>query len=642
MKKTIVGGVLSGLLLPGAMAAATNPLVAPPAHPAATGPARSPSGDGGPAGQPAVPQRGPWAHPLPHPLPALPPGGIPAPFPASPRDTLTIARPLPARAGAPTAQAALERGGLAAVLAAPPHSGLTRTLPAAPRDALTAAPSLPARVSLPMAMSTVLRRGAPPVPYDAGGKATVMSASLAEGTKGAWPPVSQLSPPTTAQPISPRGGVVTIVSSSGNAASITYPDGMATTMVATAGEGATNVAFSLPTAGTTSVDPAVGKQIYEGRGAQAGAVAAVAIDSRSQQLNRMLLMNPRLLERDPLGAPVLRGEITLLLPEQARIPEALKDRGFTPLRETDVLGLHLVVLRTPRGLPLPAALELARELAPDAEADFNHLMTGSGRAAATQKANGQAAEARVDTEAREPVRVGLIDEAVGPAPDLVGVGVEARSCSAAPATGHGTAVAAVLARTLREAGRKPVLYTADLKCGHGSVDAIAMALQAMAAERVPVVNLSAVGPHNRVLATVVAKFLMRGHLLVAAVGNDGPAAPPLYPAAYPGVVAVTGVDGGGQVLMEAGTGDHVMFAAPGIAEVTAADGTSRTWRGTSFAAPVVAAALAARLAAPDLREAAAAVQGLASRAVDAGDAGRDRVYGLGVIGQRAANVAELR
>ncbi|WP_373289620.1 hypothetical protein [Sphingopyxis bauzanensis] len=31
-------------------------------------------------------------------------------------------------------------------------------------------------------------------------------------------------------------------------------------------------------------------------------------------------------------------------------------------------------------------------------------------------------------------------------------------------------------------------------------------------------------------------------LIVAAVGNDGPAAPPAYPACYRGVLAVTGVD----------------------------------------------------------------------------------------------------
>lgn len=404
-------------------------------------------------------------------------------------------------------------------------------------------------------------------------------------------------------------------------------------------------------AGTTAVSPTMGDGVVAVTMTRASIGSTVGVlqgaarldyESRSQQMNRLLLANPRLLERDPLGAPVLRGEITVLLPEHARLPEAFLSRGFTTVREADVFGQHLVVLRTPAGLSLAAALALAQRLAPQAESDFNHLMVGSGQAGAAQKVQAPASENRVEPEPRERVRVGLIDEPVGPAPDLAGVRIEARNCSAAPATGHGTAVAAVLARAVREGGAQPVLYTADLRCGHGAVDAIATALQTMAAERVPVVNLSAVGPHNRVLAAVVAKFLARGHLLVAAVGNDGPAAAPLYPAAYPGVVAVSAVDRQGRPLLEAGAGDHVMFTAPGITDVDAVDGTSRTWRGTSFAAPVVAAALALRLAAPDLREAASVVSGLAARAIDQGDAGRDRVYGFGVVGQKSANVAGLR
>jgi hypothetical protein len=41
-------------------------------------------------------------------------------------------------------------------------------------------------------------------------------------------------------------------------------------------------------------------------------------------------------------------------------------------------------------------------------------------------------------------------------------------------------------------------------------------------------------------------------IVAAAVGNDGAAAPPAFPASYNGVLAVTGVDGHGRVLFEAG------------------------------------------------------------------------------------------
>src|SRR3546814_17507179 len=76
----------------------------------------------------------------------------------------------------------------------------------------------------------------------------------------------------------------------------------------------------------------------------------------------------------------------------------------------------------------------------------------------------------------------------------------------------------------------------------------------MAARQVAVVNISLVGPPNLLVRTAVTTLGRRGQLIVAAVGNDGPAAAPLYPAAYPGVIAVTGVDARHRVLMEAGRG----------------------------------------------------------------------------------------
>ncbi|UUZ52743.1 S8 family serine peptidase [Massilia sp. H-1] len=142
------------------------------------------------------------------------------------------------------------------------------------------------------------------------------------------------------------------------------------------------------------------------------------------------------------------------------------------------------------------------------------------------------------------------------------------------------------------------------------------ALAWMARERVAVVNLSIVGPPNQTLERVVGAMVKRGHLLVAAVGNDGPAAPPLYPASYPGVVGVSAVDKRGRVLPEAGRGAHVMFAAPGNNMVSAAPGAPpyRQVRGTSFASPIVAAMLALTLSRPDQSAAAGAVASLAAAA----------------------------
>jgi subtilisin family serine protease len=196
----------------------------------------------------------------------------------------------------------------------------------------------------------------------------------------------------------------------------------------------------------------------------------------------------------------------------------------------------------------------------------------------------------------------------------------------------------MVGRADRFAGAAPGtrLFAADIYCDSptgGSADKIAGALGWMARSHVGVVNISLVGPPNALLERVVAVMVARGHLLVAAVGNDGPAAPPLYPASYPGVVGVTGVDRQGRPLPEAARGPQVMFAAPGSQMVSAAPGTPpyRQVRGTSFAAPIVAALLSKALPQPDRAAAARAVSTLAAQAVRENDAPADAL-GRGVVG----------
>ena len=154
----------------------------------------------------------------------------------------------------------------------------------------------------------------------------------------------------------------------------------------------------------------------------------------------------------------------------------------------------------------------------------------------------------------------------------------------------------------------------------------------MAQRQVPVINVSLVGPRNRLLERVVARVIERGHVLVAAVGNDGPAAPPLYPAAYPGVVGVTGVDRRGRVLLEACRGPHVAFAALGAnLQAAAIPGGRVDARGTSYAAPQVAALLALQVRQTSPAAVQAALEMLAGAATDLGPRGRDPVYGHGWV-----------
>jgi hypothetical protein len=86
------------------------------------------------------------------------------------------------------------------------------------------------------------------------------------------------------------------------------------------------------------------------------------------------------------------------------------------------------------------------------------------------------------------------------------------------------------------------------------------------------------------------------------------------------------------VLLEAGRGAFVDFAAQG-SDLDAATiaSTRAAVRGTSFAAPAVAAALALRGDAPEHGAAEAAVVALAATVIDLGTKGRDPVYGYGWV-----------
>ena len=118
-------------------------------------------------------------------------------------------------------------------------------------------------------------------------------------------------------------------------------------------------------------------------------------------------------------------------------------------------------------------------------------------------------------------------------------------------------------------------------------------------------------------------------MIIAAAGNGGPVAKPMYPAAYDMVVAVTAVDAGGQVYRLANRGAYLDLAAPGVSVLHAkAGGGYSASSGTSFAVPFAATA-AARL--KRLDPGANALQLLLQSAQDLGAPGKDEIYGYGLL-----------
>lgn len=362
---------------------------------------------------------------------------------------------------------------------------------------------------------------------------------------------------------------------------------------------------------------------------------------RRLRIAELLRTNRKELEADPSGAPILRSEVIALSPTPEALDRALA-AGFTigRARALEGLDVSIIVLHSPAGMSARRALRLLREADPAGTYDYNHVYTQSGEVSGSVAP--PAASTRTAPAPPGRAKVGMIDGGLQRSHAVfAGVDIHEHGCGGQGVpSAHGTAVASLLvghADLFDGAAVGAELYAADVYCGvptGGAVDAVADAFAWMSRARVPVINISLVGPANGLLEQVIRLLTLRGHIVVAAVGNDGPSAPPLYPAAYPSVVAVTGVDARRRVLFEACRGKHVDFAAPG-ADMSAAgmDAAYGLVRGTSFASPIAAGLLARLMLLPDRRQAEAAVATLVAQAVDLGSRGPDKVYGNGLVGE---------
>ena len=328
--------------------------------------------------------------------------------------------------------------------------------------------------------------------------------------------------------------------------------------------------------------------------AEAG--ASTLLEVRRLRLRELIRQYPRELEADGSGQPVRRGVLVAADPDPVSLQLAAR-AGFAILADQrdGMLGMRTVILAVPRGLTAQQGLKRLRSVAPALQADFDHVFEPAG-GALLPFAGALAASA----DAGGGPLIGIVDGGVASHPSLAGAAIEQNGFAGRPQpTGHGTAVASLIVGNqgpFRGAARGASLLVADVYGGSraaGSATTIVRALSWLASKRPQVINISLVGPQDRLVQRAVDAVRARGINVVAAVGNDGPAAPPQYPASYAGVVAVTGVDAHGRALPEAGKPTHLDFAAPGadMAAALPGQGFARV-RGTSFAAPLVSARLA--------------------------------------------------
>jgi hypothetical protein len=222
---------------------------------------------------------------------------------------------------------------------------------------------------------------------------------------------------------------------------------------------------------------------------------------------------------------------------------------------------------------------------------------------------------------------------------------------------HGTATAAVAsapqngigilgiwpgARTLNVPLKTVPGTDGEISCS-ASADAIGQAIQAGAS----VINMS-YGSTSECAAEKVQIYyaVAKGIIPVAAAGNEFQQGNPLeFPASLPHVVTVAATDASDHSADFSNANDSVDLSAPGVGILTAVppalddDGTPDGYEalaGTSFAAPMVSAAMAwIRAARPDLAPD-QAIQAVRLSAKDVGRKGWDALTGFGVLDIGAA------
>jgi type VII secretion-associated serine protease mycosin len=256
------------------------------------------------------------------------------------------------------------------------------------------------------------------------------------------------------------------------------------------------------------------------------------------------------------------------------------------------------------------------------------------------------------------VTIGLIDSGVDAThPDLVGSVLpgtatfpNASGDGRTDVVGHGTRMAGLIAGhghgpdgglgVLGIAPKATILPVRDSQgpIGSGVIPGVEWAAEHGAR----VISISAGDPNaDSGFRQVIENAITHDIVVVAAVGNR-PSTSVQYPAAYPGVVAVAGVDENGNHADFSVTGPGIVLAAPGANILTTV--TNHGYgisSGTSDSTAIVAGAAALiRSRYPNL-SAAEVVHRLTATAIDKGPPGRDDVYGYGVLNLVGALTADV-
>src|SRR5947209_7622495 len=238
------------------------------------------------------------------------------------------------------------------------------------------------------------------------------------------------------------------------------------------------------------------------------------------------------------------------------------------------------------------------------------------------------------------VTVAVIDSGIHlPHPELidsVSESFDALGSSEGPHP-HGTGIAGAIVSHARLMGSAPSAKILAIRAfgaaGSGAQSTSFTVLKSLdhaAARGAQVVNMSFAGPKDPLVERGIAAAASRGMVLIAASGNAGAKSPPLYPAANPGVIAVSATDASDRLFPASNRGSHIAVAAPGVdIFLPAPGGKYQMTSGTSFSAAYISGLAALMMARnPQLKpDALRAI--LMQTARDLGAPGRDDLFGAG-------------
>ena len=340
-----------------------------------------------------------------------------------------------------------------------------------------------------------------------------------------------------------------------------------------------------------------------------------------------------------------------LVMAEADVFEQLAQEGylFDRVSELSGLGFLLAEVAAPASFDLSATRAGIYEVigGQQADVDLNHLYTAG---VPDPQNDGQPLVGLAPRELLPPptdlsgltLRIGIIDSSIDQRHNAfanAAITTQRFVDNDSPPNAHGTAIASIIASNDPQAlGLAPSaqIYAAEVfdhneqQGEFASTVSLIKALSWLMTQDVSVINISLAGPSNRLLETALTRVREKGVLAIAAAGNGGPMAQPMYPAAYPEVVAVTATDDRGRAFRLANRGEYVDIAAPGVnIRHAQAGGGFAASSGTSYAVPFVTVA-AARLL-QSTAEPAQMLDALYASARDIGAPGRDQIYGYGQL-----------